>query len=101
LSVFDGRRRYAATVRYLGRADGTGAAPVHRLMLRYAVAAQLDEDTGKLEAEAGARTRELALSLSADGRFLPLAADGSFDGLPLTAALAQDCAAPPGCAAPE
>jgi hypothetical protein len=104
LSVFDGRRRYVATVRYLGRADGPGAegaAPVHRLVLRYAVAAQLDEDTGKLEAEPGARTRELALSLSADGRYLPLAADGSFDGLPLTAALARDCAAQPGCSAPE
>ena len=100
LPVFDGRKRYDATLRYLGltQVAGTGSsAPAHRIALRYVAVSALNEDTGKLEPEQGARMREMQLAVSADGRYVPLRLEGSLDGLPITAVLAGDCAGPSGC----
>ncbi len=100
LSVFDGRKRYDTTMRYLGLTQLTGAsgtAPAHRVAVRYEMVEALDEDEGVLEPERNGRVRELELAVSADGRFVPLRVDGSLDGLPVSAVLAGDCAAPGGC----
>ena len=99
MSVFDGRKRYDASLRYLGLVQlsgDDGSAPAHRLAVRYTLAQALNEDTGVLEAEHG-RRRELELAVSADGRYLPLRLSGSLDGLPISATLAADCAAPGAC----
>jgi hypothetical protein len=104
LAVFDGRRRYDAHLRYLGPAQITqagGSKAAHRVAVRYNVAQELDEDTGKLVREDGDAERRLEVVVSADGRYLPLRASGSFDGWPLTAELAEECVAPPGCGAPR
>lgn len=101
LSVFDGRKRYATTLRYLGLTQFSGphgVTPAHRVAIRYALAQALNEDSGVLEPEDGERARELEMTVSADGRYVPLRLDGNFDGMPLTATLAADCAAPGGCA---
>lgn len=104
LAVFDGRKRYDARLRYLGPGritqDGDSKA-AHRLALRYRVVEELDEDTGRLEPERRDGEREIEIAVSADGRYLPLRASGSFDGWPLTAELVEECPAPPGCAAPR
>ena len=99
LSVFDGRKRYDATLRYLGLvqlSDDSGSAPAHRVAVRYTMVQALNEDTGVLEPEHG-RRRELELAVSADGRYLPLRLEGSLDGLPISATLSADCTAPGGC----
>jgi hypothetical protein len=100
IPVFDGRKRYDATLRYLGLTQVAGAdatAPAHRIALRYKTVAALNEDTGMLEPEPGAPMREMQLAVSADGRYVPLRLEGSLDGLPITAVLAGDCAGPSGC----
>jgi hypothetical protein len=100
LSVFDGRKRYDTTLRYLGLTQLAlehGSAPAHRVAVRYALVEALDEDSGVLKPETGSRQRELELAVSADGRYVPLRLDGSLDGLPVSAVLAADCAAPGGC----
>jgi hypothetical protein len=100
LSVFDGRKRYEATLRYLGLVqltDDSGSAPAHRVAVRYRMVQALNEDTGVLEPEQGARRRDLELAVSADGRYLPLRLEGSLDGLPISATLSADCAGPSGC----
>lgn len=104
LKVFDGRKRYDTTVRYLGLtqlADSGASTPAHKVSLTYMLVAALDEDTGRFETEAAAKLRELDLAVSADGRYVPLRIDGSLDGLPISAVLAGDCAGPAGCAAAE
>ncbi len=104
LKVFDGRKRYDTTVRYLGLtqfADDGASTPAHMVTLSYLQVAALDEDTGKLENEPGAKPRELDVAVSADGRYVPLRLDGSLDGFPISAVLAGDCAGPAGCAAAE
>lgn len=101
IPVFDGRKRYEATLRYLGLTQVAGAdvtAPAHSIALRYKLVASLNEDTGKLEPEPAPRLREMQLAVSADGRYVPLRLEGSLDGLPITAVLAGDCAGPSGCA---
>lgn len=101
MSVFDGRKRYEATLRYLGLtqlAGESGSAPAHRVAVRYRLVEALNEDTGALEPEQGGRTRDLELAISADGRYVPLRLEGSLDGLPVSAVLAADCAGPSGCA---
>jgi hypothetical protein len=103
LPVFDGRKRYDAEIRYLGPAQitqGGDSKAAHRVSLRYNLVEELDEDTGKLLPEKE-RQREIEVVVSADGRYLPLRASGSFDGWPLTAELMEECAAPPGCGAPH
>ena len=65
--------------------------------MQYRLVESLDEDRGVLEAERSSRLRELEMAVSADGRYLPLAVEGSLDGLPVSAVLAADCAAPGGC----
>lgn len=100
LSVFDGRKRYDTTLRYLGLTQLSGAdgsAPAHRVAVRYTLVESLDEDKGVLQRERGSRLRELELAVSADGRYVPLRLDGSLDGLPVSAVLDVDCAAPGGC----
>jgi hypothetical protein len=100
LPVFDGRKLYEAQLRYLGLTQLSGehgTAPAHRVAVRYVLTQALNEDTGVLEREKGARTRELELAVSADGRYVPLRLDGSLDGLPVSAVLSADCAAPGGC----
>jgi len=100
LSVFDGRKRYEATLRYLGLVqltDDSGSAPAHRVAVRYRLVQALNEDTGVLEPEPSARRRDLELAVSADGRYLPLRLEGSLDGLPVSATLSADCAGPSGC----
>jgi hypothetical protein len=100
MSVFDGRKRYDATLRYLGLTQlsgPSGSAPAHRVAVRYVLVESLNEDSGVLEAERKERARELELAVSADGRYVPLRVDGSLDGLPVSAALVADCAAPGGC----
>lgn len=104
LKVFDGRKRYDTTVRYLGLtqlADDGASTPAHKVALSYMLMAALDEDTGKFETEPAPKRRELDLAVSADGRYVPLRVDGSLDGLPISAVLAGDCAGPAGCAAAE
>lgn len=100
LAVFDGRKRYEASLRYLGPVQTTHEGmnvAAHRVSARYRLVAELDEDEGVFrEAETG-RERELDALLTADGRYLPLRLSGSFDGLPLTVQLAADCKMPPGC----
>jgi Protein of unknown function (DUF3108) len=101
IPVFDGRKRYDATLRYLGLtqvASAGGTAPAHTIALRYRLVASLDEDTGKFAPEPAARLREMQLAVSADGRYVPLRLDGSLDGLPITAVIEGDCAGPSGCA---
>jgi hypothetical protein len=100
LSVFDGRKRYDTTLRYLGLTQlsgSNGTAPAHRVAVRYVLVEALDEDKGTLHPERDGRLRELELAVSADGRYVPLRVDGSLDGLPVSAVLAADCAAPGGC----
>lgn len=100
LSVFDGRKRYDTNLRYLGLTQLTGVhgtTPAHRVSVQYRLVESLDEDRGVLEAERSSRLRELEMAVSADGRYLPLAVEGSLDGLPVSAVLAADCAAPGGC----
>ena len=102
IPLFDGRKRYDATLRYLGLTQVAGAdatAPAHKIALRYQLVASLNEDTGKLEPEPAGRLREMELAVSADGRYVPLRLEGSLDGLPITAVLSGDCAGPSGCAA--
>ncbi|MEK0082960.1 DUF3108 domain-containing protein [Benzoatithermus flavus] len=104
LKVFTGRKRYDAHVRYLGSTQITqrgDSKAAHRVALQYRVAQELDEDTGKLVPERGGAQREIEIVVSADGRYLPLRASGSFDGWPLTAELLEECEAPPGCATPH
>jgi Protein of unknown function (DUF3108) len=100
LAVFDGRKRYDASLRYLGLtqlAGDQGTAPAHRVAVRYLLVEALNEDSGVLELEAANRPRELELAVSADGRFVPLRVEGSLDGVPISAVLAADCAGPGGC----
>lgn len=100
MSVFDGRKRYDATLRYMGLTQltvGTGSAPAHRVSIRYQLVEALNEDSGVLEPERKSRVRDLELAVSADGRYVPLRLDGSLDGLPVSAVLAADCAGPGGC----
>jgi hypothetical protein len=104
IPVFDGRKRYDATMRYLGLVQlnvADAAVPAHRLAVRYTLAASLDEDTGVLQPERDARPRDIEVAVSADGRYVPLRLDGSLDGLPITAVLAGDCAGPMGCGPTE
>ena len=104
MPVFDGRKRYETTLRYVGltQLDIDGATvPAHRVAVRYILEASLNEDTGVLEAESTARPRDIEVAVSADGRYVPLRLDGSLDGLPITAMLAGDCAGPMGCAPTE
>ncbi len=100
LDVFDGRKRYAAELRYFGTVqasrDGESVA-AHRVTVRYRLTAELDEDEGTWSEMDETRERELEALVSADGRYVPLRLTGSFDGLPLTAVLDADCPAPPGC----
>ena len=37
------------------------------------------------------------MTVSADGRYVPLTVDGNLDGMPITAVLSEDCAGPGGC----
>ena len=100
LPIFDGRKRYDARLRYLGltqAAYALGTAPAHRIGLSYRHVESMNEDTGVLEPERDGRLRELELAVSADGRYVPLRLDGSLDGMPVTAILLGDCAAPAGC----
>lgn len=100
LSVFDGRKRYEANLRYLGLtqlSEAGGPTPAHRVAVRYTLVEALNEDSGVLEPERKSRTRDLELAVSADGRYVPLRLDGSLDGLPVSAVLAADCAGPQGC----
>ena len=100
LPVFDGRKLYEASLRYLGLTQLTGehgTAPAHRVAVRYVLTQALNEDTGVLEREKGGRTREMEVAISADGRYVPLRLDGSLDGLPVSAVLSADCAGPTGC----
>lgn len=100
IPVFDGRKRYDATLRYLGLTQVAGAgasAPAHAIALRYQLIASLNEDTGKFEPEPASRLREMKLAVSADGRYVPLRLEGSLDGLPITAVIEGDCAGPSGC----
>ena len=72
LSVFDGRKRYDATLRYLGLtqvADDGGSAPAHRVAMRYQLVSALNEDTGKLEPE-----QAVAAARDASSRSAPTAA---------------------------
>ena len=103
LHVFDGRKRYDSTVRYLGLTQLKGDAPTaaHRVALSYVLVAELDEDTGKLQQTSEAKERQMELAVSTDGRFLPLRLDGSLDGLPVSAVLDEDCTGPAGCAAAD
>jgi hypothetical protein len=96
MSVFDGRKRYDTTLRYLGLTQH-GEAPAYQVGIRYELVQSLNEDSGVLEPEKKARPRELQMTVSADGRYVPLRVDGNFDGMPLTATLAADCAGPGGC----
>jgi hypothetical protein len=99
LSVFDGRKVYETSVRYLGPVQMTQygeTLAAHHVAVRYRQVAQLDEDEGVLRQETD-RERALDTLLSADGRYLPLRVSGSFDGLPLTAELDAACLTPPGC----
>ena len=63
MSVFDGRKRYDASLRYLGLtqlAGADGSAPAHRVAIRYTLVEALNEDSGVLEPERkrpGARPR--------------------------------------------
>ncbi len=100
MSVFDGRKRYDATLRYLGLTQlsvSAGSTPAHRVAIRYDLVEALNEDSGVLEQERKSRTRELEMAVSADGRYVPLRVDGSLDGLSVSAVLDADCAAPGGC----
>ena len=100
MSVFDGRKRYDASLRYLGLtqlAGEAGSAPAHRVAIRYTLVEALNEDSGVLEPERQGRVRDLELAVSADGRYVPLRVDGSLDGLPVAAVLTADCAGPGGC----
>lgn len=100
MSVFDGRKRYDTTLRYLGLTQVStphGDAPAHQVAIRYELRQSLNEDSGVLEPEKRARPRELQMTVSADGRYVPLSVDGNLDGMPLTATLAKDCAGPGGC----
>lgn len=100
MSVFDGRKRYETTLRYLGLTQYTaehGTMPAHQVRIRYELLQSLNEDSGVLEPEKRAQARELQMTVSADGRYVPLRVDGNFDGMPLTATLAADCAGPGGC----
>ena len=104
LKVFDGRKRYDTTVRYLGLTqltDDGGSMPAHRVTLSYQLVSAVNEDTGKLEQEKGSKRREMELAVSTDGRYVPLRVNGSLDGLPISAVLAGDCTGPAGCAAAE
>lgn len=100
LSVFDGRKRYEADLRYLGTVQtaqaGTNMA-AHHVTVRYRTVAALDEDEGTWKTADSNRERELDALVSADGRYLPIRLAGSFDGLPLTAELDAECQVPPGC----
>lgn len=103
LDVFDGRKLYRTSLRYLGPVQMTqygDRLAAHRVTASYRQVAQLDEDDGDLRAE-GDRQRTLDVLLSADGRYLPLRVSGSFDGFPLTAEIAADCLTPAGCAVDE
>ena len=100
MSVFDGRKRYETTLRYLGLtqyAAEHGTMPAHQVGIRYELLQSLNEDSGVLEPEKRSQARELQMTVSADGRYVPLRVDGNFDGMPLTATLAADCAGPGGC----
>lgn len=102
LAIFDGRKRYAATLRYFGpvqTSTGGESVAAHRVTVRYRLSAELDEDEGSWLDVEEARERELDMLVSADGRYVPLRVTGSFNGTPLAAVLAADCPAPPGCAA--
>lgn len=104
LKVFDGRKRYDITVRYLGLTqltDDAGSLPAHRVTLSYQLMSAVNEDNGKLEPEKGTKRREMELAVSTDGRYVPLRINGSLDGLPISAVLAGDCTGPAGCAAAE
>jgi hypothetical protein len=104
LPIFDGRKRYDATMRYLGLVQlnvAEATVPAHRLAVRYTLTTSLDEDTGLLEPERDARPRDIEVAVSADGRYVPLRLDGSLNGLPVTAELAGDCAGPMGCGPTE
>lgn len=100
LVLFDGRKRYDATLRFMGSVqttyDGMNVA-AHHVAARYRMVAELDEDEGVLDPVSDSRERQLDALMSADGRYLPLRLSGSFDGLPLNAELVADCATPPGC----
>ena len=101
MPVFDGRKLYDAKLRYLGLtqyAAEHGTMPAHQVGIKYSLLESLNEDSGELEREQSARTRELQMTVSADGRYVPLQLEGNFDGMPLTATLTGDCAAPGGCA---
>lgn len=101
LSVFDGRKHYDTNLRYLGLtqvAGEHGSAPAHRVAIHYELVEALNEDSGVLESERQVRPRELEMTVSADGRYVPLTVDGNLDGMPITAVLAGDCAGPGGCA---
>lgn len=100
MPVFDGRKLYDAKLRYLGVTQYSaehGTVPAHQVGISYQLLQSLDEDSGVLEPEKNARPRELQMTVSADGRYVPLRVDGNFDGMPLTATLAGDCAGPGGC----
>ncbi|MGD9511503.1 MAG: DUF3108 domain-containing protein [Geminicoccaceae bacterium] len=100
MSVFDGRKRYDTTLRYLGLTQVStphGGAPAHQVSVRYQLRQSLDEDSGTLEPEKNDRVRELQMTVSTDGRYVPLGVEGNFDGMPLTATLTADCAGPGGC----
>ena len=76
MSVFDGRKRYDASLRYLGLtqlAGAAGSAPAHRVAIRYTLVEALNEDSGVLEPERKGRVRDLELAVSADGRYVPAA----------------------------
>ena len=83
LSVFDGRKRYDANLRYLGLvqlSDDSGSAPAHRVAVRYTMVQALNEDTGVLETEHGRRSR--ARARGQRRRSLPAVAPGGLAGRP-------------------
>ena len=97
IPVFDGRKRYDATLA-LSRPDPAYRRRRHHTCApgRDALQAGGGAERGqrRARARAGGRLRELELAVSADGRYVPLRLDGSLDGLPVTAVIEGDCAGP-------
>lgn len=102
--VFDGRRRSAIELRYLGQAAATpggSGMPPYRLGVTLKAMAALDDMTGAVDETPRYRERHFEVRVSADGRYVPLALHSvSDEGWPVGIELTADCTAQPACAVP-
>lgn len=93
--VFDGRRRFDIRVEHQGRTrvelDGT-SRPAIRLLVSFITRAELDDETGAVEQEPERPERLIDLTVSDDGRYVPLTLRSQGGRLPLRIELAADCA---------